>query len=217
MRLASLFGGTGRVASSRARGLKLHPVRRQLCLARVASSRARGLKRNRAAPILAEKSRVLTGAWIETTCATTHQTCWPSRVLTGAWIETGQNFHAVTLRAVASSRARGLKRDPDYLDDGLPVVASSRARGLKRAAALAPLSDDLGVASSRARGLKLPVHPETPDAAVVASSRARGLKPADAHPKQPQAGRVLTGAWIETGLPPQTPIGYSSRPHGRVD
>ena len=76
-----------------------------------------------------------------------------SRALTGAWIETILTMNVDVENKVAPSRARGLKRRPMTQRYSTPVVAPSRARGLKPHHWVRSTISH-SVAPSRARGLK---------------------------------------------------------------
>ena len=122
------------------------------------------------------ESRSLTGAWIETTRATSMGAGW---------------------RSVAPSRERGLKR--------YRLHPAGRIRGrsltgawIETASAYGASPPNRPVAPSRERGLKQELKAAIARPRIVAPSRERGLKLATAQASGAATGRSLTGAWIET-------------------
>ncbi len=100
----------------------------------------------------AGECRPLTGAWIETRCATRHSRPGSRRPLTGAWIETSPASSRLARSIVAPSRGRGSKHGISHLTtshEGSPPHG-----GVDRNPGSEATQFKTGVAPSRGRGSK---------------------------------------------------------------
>ena len=114
-----------------------------------------------------------------------------------------------TIRAVAPSRERGLKRMYPPPCASRPAVAPSRERGLKHLT----LDGTTKVSRRSLTGAWIETrwqrhHSELP---AVAPSRERGLKLGDEAGAAADGGRSLTGAWIETSFSQTLPLNTACR------